>query len=76
MNQMQQQQNLQAVNVNQMMIKASSKKEIYNFLALECEAYLPKVDTINVHYLKQVVRAQKDVSIVSINAIVYQTISS
>jgi hypothetical protein len=52
MNQMQQQQNLQAVNVNQLMIKASSKKEIYNFLALECEAYLPKVDTINVHYLK------------------------
>ena len=58
------------------MIKASSKKEIYNFLALECEAYLPKVDTINVHYLKQVVRAQKDVSVVPINAIVYQEVSS
>ena len=58
------------------MIKASSKKEIYNFLALECEAYLPKVDTINVHFLKQVVRAQKDVRIVSIHAIVYQAVSS
>ena len=58
------------------MIKASSKKEIYNFLALECEAYLPKVDTINVHYLKQIVRAQKDVRIVSINNIVYQKVRS
>ncbi len=27
----------------------------------ECEAYLPKIDTINVYFLKQIVRGQKEV---------------
>jgi len=47
---------LQKVNVHEMMEKFQSKKEVYNFLLQECEAYLPKVDTINVFFLKQIVR--------------------
>jgi hypothetical protein len=47
---------LQAVNIHELMEKFQSKKEIYNFLTQECEAYLPKLDTINVYYLKQIVR--------------------
>jgi hypothetical protein len=46
--------------------KASSKKEIYNFLALECEAYLPKIDSVNIFFLKDIMRAQKEVSILAL----------
>jgi hypothetical protein len=34
-----------------------SKKEVYNFLAMECEAYLPKLDTVNIFFLKEIMRA-------------------
>lgn len=27
----------------------------------ECEAYLPKMDTINVYFLKQIIRGMKEV---------------
>jgi hypothetical protein len=57
-------------------MKASTKKEIYNFFTLECEAYLPKIDTINVHFLKQIVRAQKDVNLDANDILVHQEISS
>jgi hypothetical protein len=43
------------------MEKFQSKKELYNFLALDCEAYLPKLDTINTFFLKQVIRGEKEV---------------
>jgi hypothetical protein len=33
-----------------------SKKEVYNFLSMNGEAYLPKLDTINVFFLKQIAR--------------------
>jgi hypothetical protein len=58
---MSQNQFLQRVNVHEMMEKFQSKKEVYNFLMQECEAYLPKVDTINVFFLKQIVRGMKEV---------------
>lgn len=62
MNQMQQQPKLERINIHELQEKASSKKEIYNFLTLECEAYLPKMDTVNIFFLKQIVRAAKDVN--------------
>jgi hypothetical protein len=43
---------LQRINVHELMEKASSKKEIYNFLTIDCEAFLPKKDTINIFFLK------------------------
>jgi hypothetical protein len=45
------------------MEKASNKKEIYNFLALECEAFLPKMDTVNIFFLKEIIRAEKEVRV-------------
>jgi hypothetical protein len=43
---------LQPVNIHQLAEKFQSKKEVYNFLSMECDAYLPKSDTINVYFLK------------------------
>ena len=53
--------NLQGVNVNQLNAKMKSKKELYNFLLQDCQAYLPPVDATNVHFLKQVMRGGKEV---------------
>ena len=53
---------LEKVNVREVMEKMASKREVYNFLTVECEAYLPKVDTVNIFFLKQITRGAKDVS--------------
>ncbi|MFN9906977.1 MAG: hypothetical protein ACK56F_12800, partial [bacterium] len=53
---------LTRVNINEMMENVSSKRDIYLFLNQECEAYLPKMDTINIFSLKQVMRGTKEVS--------------
>ena len=58
---MSQQLQLQRVNIHELLEKMQSKKEVYNFLSLSGEAYLPKLDTINVYFLKQIARGQKDV---------------
>jgi len=49
------------------MEKVQSKRDVYNFLSQECEAYLPKMDTVNIFFLKQITRGNKDVSIISTN---------
>ena len=56
MAQHQQQLRLEQVNVRELMEKVSSKKDVYNFLSQECEAYLPKMDTVNIFFLKQITR--------------------
>jgi len=38
--------------VNEVMEKMASKRDVYNFLTFECEAYLPKVDTVSIFFLK------------------------
>ena len=53
---------LEKVNVREVMEKMASKREVYNFLTVECEAYLPKVDTVNIFFLKQITRGAKEVS--------------
>ena len=40
-----------------------SKKELYNFLFRDGQAYLPPLGSTNVYFLKQVMRGDKDVSI-------------
>ena len=52
---------LQGVNVNQLIANMKSKKELYNFLLQDCQAYLP-MDATNVYFLKQVMRGVKEVS--------------
>jgi len=54
------------------MEKFQSKKEVFNFLAQDCGAYLPKVDTINIFFLKQIMMGNKDVSCILITLIVYK----
>ena len=54
---------LEQVNIHELMEKVTSKRDVYNFLTQECEAYLPKMDTINIFFLKQITRGAKDVSI-------------
>lgn len=55
------QQELAKINVHQLMEKVQSKRDVFNFLTQECEAYLPKLDTINIFFLKQIARGTKDV---------------
>jgi hypothetical protein len=45
-------QNLQKVNIHELMEKMHSKREVYIFLTQECEAYLPKMSSVNTFFLK------------------------
>jgi hypothetical protein len=70
----QQHQRLEQVNIHELMEKVSSKKDVYNFLAQECEAYLPKMDTINIFFLKQITRGLKEVRLLATNFSVCEAI--
>jgi hypothetical protein len=74
MQEAQPQERLQQVNIHELMEKVSSKKDVYNFLTQECEAYLPKMDTINTYFLKQVTRGAKDVSHAVTDPVVHQEV--
>jgi hypothetical protein len=56
------QQQLAKVNIHEILEKFQSKKELFNFLVLECEAYLPKMDSINIFFLREILRGEKEVS--------------
>ena len=51
------------MNVRLLMEKLQSKKDVYNFLMQECEAYLPKMDTVNMFFLKQITSGKKEVRV-------------
>ena len=68
----QQQLKLEQVNIHELMEKVSSKRDVYNFLTQECEAYLPKMDTVNIFFLKQITRGTKDVRLRSRYLLVYK----
>ena len=53
--------NLQPININQLSAKMKSKKELYNFLLQDCQAYLPPMDSTNVYFLKYIMREAKEV---------------
>ena len=53
---------LTRVSLQEVKDKFSSKKELYDFLVLDCQAFLPKVESINVYFLKQIMRGDKEVS--------------
>ena len=50
--QAQQRGELTRVNVHDLEQKFRSKREIYNFLSLDCDAYLPKKESVNIFFLK------------------------
>ena len=39
--------------------KYKSKREVYNFLAVDFKAYLPHYDTIAIYFLKDIVNGTK-----------------
>ena len=40
-----------------------SKKELYNFLLLDCQAYMPPIDSTNVYFLKQIMLGANEVRV-------------
>jgi hypothetical protein len=52
---------LKQVNVHQLMQRFQSKKELHNFLCQDCRAFMPKPESTNVYYLKQIMQGQKEV---------------
>ena len=55
--------NLSRLSINELSSKMKSKKELYNFLLQDCQAYLPPMHSTNVYFLKQIMKAEKEVSI-------------
>jgi hypothetical protein len=49
---MQQQPQLVKLNIKEVMAHMTTRKEIYDFLTLNGEAYLPKIESINVFFLQ------------------------
>ena len=47
--------------MNQLAEKCRSKKELYTFLMQDGKAFLPKIDSTNVYFLRQVISGKKDV---------------
>ena len=39
--------------------KYKSKREVYNFLTIECHAYLPPYDNLTIYFLKDLIRGHK-----------------
>jgi hypothetical protein len=54
---------LSRVSINELSSKMKSKKELYNFLLQDCQAYLPPMHSTNVYFLKKIMKAEKEVSI-------------
>ena len=46
---------LKEVNINELTSKFRSKRELYNFLAQDCSAYLPWIDSTNVYFLRDII---------------------
>ena len=67
-----QQLGLARVNVHELMERFRSKKELYDFLCQDCKAYMPKIDSANVYFYKQVARGTKEVILPLPISVVYQ----
>jgi hypothetical protein len=56
-------QQLQQISVFELMNKFRSKREIYNFIAMDGQAYLPRYDSTNIYFLKQIMQGRKQVNL-------------
>jgi hypothetical protein len=50
------------VNVLDLQRRFRSKKEMYDFLVHDCKAFLPKIEAVTIFFMKQITKAEKDVS--------------
>ena len=67
---------MEQVNIKEVMEKMASKKDVHNFLTQECEAYLPKLNIVNIIFLRQINRGAKEVSTILTHLAVCKAISS
>ena len=49
----------QQITANSFAAKYKSKREVYNFLTIDCKAYLPAYDTITIYFLKDLINGTK-----------------
>ena len=49
----------QFINVNSFSAKYRNKREIYTFLTVDGEVYLPPFETVTVYYLKALIQGDK-----------------
>jgi hypothetical protein len=62
MNQNTGQPQLATVNINELQQKCQTKKELHQFLSLNCKAFLPSIKSTNVYFYKDIMRGAKEVS--------------
>ena len=53
--------NLKKVNVMKLHEKFQTKKELYDFLLHDVHTYLPKLDSTNVYFFRQIMKGEKEV---------------
>ena len=58
---------MEHINIHALQQKFNTKKELYNFLMLNGQAYLPKISSTNVYFLKAIVTGKKEVSFLYFN---------
>ena len=54
-------QNAVRMNINQLKERFRSKNELFKFLSIDCSAYLPKKESTNVYFLKDIMNGRKEV---------------
>jgi hypothetical protein len=64
------------VNIHDLQKRFRSKKEMYEFMIHDCKTFLPKLEAATIFFMKQITKAEKDVSwkIVNSCAAVYKFI--
>jgi hypothetical protein len=51
------------VNIRDLQRRFRSKKEMYDFLVQDCMAFMPKLEAATIFFMKQITKAEKDVSV-------------
>lgn len=59
---------LSEINIHQLREKIGSKKELYDFLTQECNAYLPKLNCTNVYFFRSILDGKKEVRSLSLTS--------
>ena len=48
-----------SINVKELMAKFRTKREVYNFLVLDCKVYLPAYDTVTIYFMREIIMGTK-----------------
>ena len=47
------------INVKEIAAKFRTKREIYNFLILDCKIYLPAYETVTIYFMRELIMGLK-----------------